>query len=506
LILRRLLFASTIGLALGLGLGLEREARAQGNYRATPIGGRSALMGGTGIALARDGSAPFLNPATIADIGDTSVAFSVNFYSFSNTRFTDFHQPGAVDHGAFGNLELPGASLQQSRFDSLPSTLCLFLTVRGWTEEEREIAAERGEAPTKGRKGRQKLAACLGNLERQQLDADAVAYRGDSNGFSANQAQSLHRTWNRFYAGPTFSAYLTDQLALGLSLHGVDTTYSSSWSSSSLTLGPGGRSIGSSLDTTASASSFDLGAILGAQYHLDRHYTLGLSIQSPSFHVAGSYDQTFHTQYDGLGRYDALVTANGDFTAPPPIRVGAGLGAKLGRVVLEVDATYFFQRAEATRADLQVTETSAFGAGAASQRQYGVIQTERANPVLDSAFGFEWFASRAISLLGGVSTDFSAVPILSTAPTMGSVALSRTHRVGGSFGIGSYGDGSQLLFGTEVSYGWGKAFVVNDYVLPSQWAIVDESQVSVLIVIAGSTSLSTLKRTVTNLGHIVKPE
>src|SRR5262249_44534594 len=145
-------------------------AVAQGNYRATPAGGRSALMGGTGIAMGRDGAAAFLNPATIADIEDTTLAFSVNFYSFSRTRLTNFFQPRGAEQAVFGDLRLPEATLRESRFDALPSTLCLFLTLKeGRIEEDRKRPDDVG--PTRGR---QKIAACLGTLERQELSDTAL--------------------------------------------------------------------------------------------------------------------------------------------------------------------------------------------------------------------------------------------------------------------------------------------------------------------------------------------
>jgi hypothetical protein len=187
------------------------SARAQGSYRSTPTGGRSALMGSTGIALARDGTAPFLNPSTIARIDDTSIAFSVNFYSFSSTRFTNFNQPGDVDRARFGSPDFPNTTLQQTHFDSLPSTLCLFLTLRGFGETEPKETPT--SAPPGKRRGREKLAACLGNLERQELSVSAASYRGTSAGAHGAQAQSITRKWNRFHAGPTFSSYLTDDIA-----------------------------------------------------------------------------------------------------------------------------------------------------------------------------------------------------------------------------------------------------------------------------------------------------
>src|SRR5688572_27991692 len=87
---------------------------AQGNDLSSPTGGRSALMGNTGVALGRDGSAPFHNPATIVRIRDERLAFSVNFYSLALTDFDGWHQPGEVDEAQFGAGRLSGTSLLDS--------------------------------------------------------------------------------------------------------------------------------------------------------------------------------------------------------------------------------------------------------------------------------------------------------------------------------------------------------------------------------------------------------
>src|SRR5271165_1742763 len=113
-------------------------ARAQANYRSAPIGGRSALMGGTGVALGRDGAAPFLNPATIIHIDDSGVAFSVNFYTVQWSTLFGFHQPGAVDRTKYGDLSLPDDTFNESRADALPSTLCLFLTIGDWGDNAKQ--------------------------------------------------------------------------------------------------------------------------------------------------------------------------------------------------------------------------------------------------------------------------------------------------------------------------------------------------------------------------------
>src|ERR1700742_3831813 len=84
-------------------LGCTGRAEAQGNDLFSPTGGRSTLMGGTGVALGRDGATPFINPAAIVRIRDRRLAFSVHFYSLGLLHLSDFHQPGSVDHDTFGD-------------------------------------------------------------------------------------------------------------------------------------------------------------------------------------------------------------------------------------------------------------------------------------------------------------------------------------------------------------------------------------------------------------------
>src|SRR5450432_3269595 len=202
--------------AFGALLGHPRDAGAQGNDRSAPTGGRSALMGNTGVALARDGAAPFINPATIVGIDDQRLAFSVNFFTYSIRHFSRWNQPGPVDTSKFGNVALDSTGDSSTRFTALPSTLCLFFTLSGITPLGDD------DAPTAGApKGRQKLAFCLAALESDSVNLTALQFHGQTSAGSTSQIESIARSWTRIYVGPTYGIELTDHLALGLSLHGV---------------------------------------------------------------------------------------------------------------------------------------------------------------------------------------------------------------------------------------------------------------------------------------------
>lgn len=460
------------------------EARAQANPRSAPIGGRSALMGGTGVALARDGSAPFLNPATILNISDSGLAFSVNFYTFQATDLGSFHEPGAVDRARYGSLSLPSTSLDSSRADALPSTLCLFLTIGHWGDN-----VEQPEPETGHRKGRRKLAACFGSLERQAFSATAQGYSGQSGGVTATQAVSIQRSWNRIHVGPSYSVYVTDDVAIGAALDGIGTLASSTWSVDTLVTGARGGTTGSAYDTAMSAYSIDVGAMLGMMWRIDDARVFGASISTPTVHLFGHYDGTTALQTSGPGGSASLATSSGGFSAPPPVRVGLGIGSETRRLRLEGDVGAYLPLTDLAHVDVQSNPNP---------------PPVRSQPAVDAAVGAEYFVSPGFSFLGGASTDFTTLAPLPSSPPVGTLAESRTERVTGSFGIGSYGDGSELLMGLELSYAWGRSIAVDPFVEPTSLALVDQHTWTAMFVIAGSASLSAFRRTLRDLGRVVR--
>ncbi len=480
-------------------------ARAQGNYRATPTGGRSALLGDTGIALATDGASPFLNPATIVRIHDASLAFSVSFFSFTSATFAGWHQPGPVDTGRFGPLSVDASRESTSRFDAIPSTLCLFFTVAGWGDPSDASLAKEPRFWAAPRTGRQKLAACLGTTEQQELDLPAVNLRTSAPGGISHAAQSFHQTFRRVHVGPSYGIDVTDALTFGVSLHGVITSYAYLWSSSAITSDASGAPVATSLDATGNGRSIDLDAIFGATYRAGR-LTFGASAKPPALHAGGSYDASLHQQAGATGLSSALLTtASGDFRAPSPGRVGVGVGADLGRAKLEVDGTYFFPLDRAMSADLHV-DTTTIANGVATPSSSDAVYSARARPVVDGAAGVEYFVSPTLSVLGGASSDITSASELSTASSVGAFHQARVSRVGVSAGLGSYGSGGTLLIGVRLSTGWGQALAVNPYVVPNDYATVDTRTYGAMLVVAGSTSFRAIRGVVDSVGEIVKPK
>ena len=80
-----------------------------------------------------------------------------------------------------------------------------------------------------------------------------------------------------------------------------------------------------------------------------------------------------------------------------------------------------------------------------------------------------------------------------------------TYRVFASVGVGSHGDGGDLLFGGELSYGWGERLAANAYVLPARIDPTEQSQYGLTLVLAGSTSFKSITRAVADVGHALDP-
>jgi hypothetical protein len=483
---RRTRLALASAPALLASLTAAASARAQGNDLSAPTGGRSALMGGTGVALANDGSAPFLNPATIVRINDRSLAFSVNFYTFAYSHFSNWHQPGPVDASQFGTIHLSGTGISSNGFRVFPSTLCLFFTLAGVTDP--------GANDGGFHRGRQKLAVCLGNTESQNVGLPALALHSSTALGMTTQVQSIAQNWTRFRAGPTYSMSLSDSLAIGMSLQGVYSADAFAFDSSAITSAQAGGSIQSTLGAGGNGHSFDLTAILGAMLRSGR-LTLGASVEVPALHLLGTYDAVSHQESQGTGTSGATIASgSGSFSAPPPMRFAVGVGAQWPRLILEVDESVSVAVGNIA-STLDVMNTTLVGTTATTTNVDSTFSVAE-HPVWNTSLGAEYLVSPSFSVLGGIATNDSALAALSPTSTLGNLVQARMSDVNASIGIGSYGGGGDILIGARFGYGWGQSMAANSYVIPNDWAVVDTQSYSVMLILAGATNLRAIGRAV----------
>jgi hypothetical protein len=419
-------------------------------------------------------------------------------YSASVSTYNNWHAPGPLDQKHYGTLAPDQTSETQGRLDALPSTLCFFFTLRGLGQT---IGEDDSAENTEHRKGRQKLAACLGTTDRGAADYPALNFHSAGN--TVSQAQSFTRNWSRFQVGPTWSTYLTDDLAVGISFHGAYTQYEAYLSSSNIGTDADGHGTIASYSASANAHALDLTAILGMTYRLGRGTHLGASLQTRAGSIFGSYSANEFSSYAGGGQ---VSLARGDFAAPVPYRLSVGLGEEWSRVRVETNVSVYAPSNPSLNAAIHADDTTMTGNNVqVHSRDFQVGLN--ANTVINSAMGFEYLISRDLSVLGGLATDFSAGDRLSTVslPALGTFTESRESRAILSTGLASHTGTAEILFGFQFGYGWGKAYAVDTLAQPATLGVVDVKTYSAIAIIGGSADLRAIEDAMKGVQRAVVP-
>lgn len=461
---------------------------------------RGALRRGE-VALARDGAAPFLNPAAIVSIRDTDLAFSSHLYTLELTHYSDFRQPGPAD-ARFGSVAINGSGVSANRVDSLPSNVCLFFTIAGLTKRGEPSMGE--ATPWEG--GRQQLAVCLGTVEHSEVRMPSLTLHSPIAGGATSQTGSVERAWNRVQVGPSYSAQVNDQVALGASLQLAYTISSFVLGTSAVSSAADHSLVQTTMGFAGDGRSIDLTGVLGVTYVVQKT-VFGASIQIPSLHIWGTYDSTLNQAFAATGAYDAYVTSgNGTFRASPPARLAVGVGRTSGPFTFEVDGFLSFQLGGLLDTDLDVTATAGSETIGPATSSFPTHFRRGARPAANFAAGFEYFVSPGLSILAGGSTSLTMLTPLSPAapPSLGNLAPARTSSAALSMGIGSYGSAGSLVLGAQLGVGWGDALATNSYVVPNDWAVVSTQSFSGLLILAGSTNFRVLKRTVETVKDVLK--
>lgn len=482
-------------LALGLSLATATfgRANAQSNYRLAPVGGRSQLLGGTGMVYGRDAAAAFLNPATGVLVDDNRLSFSVNFYTVSFVNAPRWYQPGPIDRERFGDLQVESPGITDIEFNALPSSLCIFF--RGG-----DVGLLAKKEDTRTRDAR--IGFCLATVASQTFSFGAEGFNEVNSLSVTRQAQTLAQSYTRFAAGPTFAMYLTNALAVGASLHASLATHRSLLAATATTYGASPTPINSMFYTGSRGDSFQLDATLGATYRTGKQ-TWGASIRTPSLHVYGVGGANQQSHFDGAGSSTSVLSVDGSFVSRTPLRVAIGTGVEGRWGLAEFNASWSPSMGSSYSAELE-GQTIRTENGVVDDRATRLSLREPARGVVNFAAGAELFVTPHVSMLSGLATDFSAVSEGALKGSFFNYYPYRTHRVTGSFGLASHGSGGELMIGGELSLGWGERLAVNSYQLPPVIGTTNHGTYQLMLVVAGSTSLQALKRAVEDVTDIVK--
>ncbi|MBX3192465.1 MAG: hypothetical protein KF819_36075 [Labilithrix sp.] len=460
-------------------------ARAQANYRLAPVGGRTTLVGGTGLAYGSDGASAFLNPATVMRIDSGRLSFSVNFYSIQYASSKTWYRPGPIDAQRFGDVPSAEGSVTSFTFDSLPSSLCLFFSTGRIGLFAREVTREADE--------RARLGVCLATTQLTQFDFDAADHEQSTSSGLVRQAHTINQSFRRFALGPTYAMQVTDDLAVGGSMHFSRAGHRSTFGVTSARFGPQGT-LSSIFYSSSQGDSYDVNATLGMTYRMGRQ-TVAVALESPSVHLYGTGKLSRYTHFEGDGAGTSSIVADGDFASstPPRLSLGTGVEGTWGSAELNVAIHAPVGDIYSASLDAHVLDSNGL---AATDRQTKLALSARARGSMNIGIGGELYMNRKVSLLGGMSTDLSTVPKGSLRGDPFNYFPARTNRLATSFGFASHGDGGDLLFGAELSYAWGERLTVNAYQAPPVLDTTRSTGYGVLFVIAGSTNLKNIRRAV----------
>lgn len=466
-------------------------AHAQSNYRLAPVGGRSQMLGGTGVTFGRDAAAAFLNPATAVLVDDQRLSFSVNFYKLSFVYAPRWYTPGPIDRARFGALDVRSPTMTDVEFTALPSSLCFFFRV-----------GDLKRAPENERAREARAGLCFATVSSDSFGFAAEGFSEVRAPSVTRQAQSLLQSYTRFNAGPTFAMHLTDKLAVGASLHGSLASHRSLFAASATTYGSAPQAINSVFYSASRGDAFQVDATAGATLSFGKQ-TVGLSFRSPSLHVYGAGGANRQSYFDGTDSSASLVSAEGSFVSRTPPRVALGVGTEGRWGEAEIDATYDFP-IDAYSAELEGNQVDT-RAGAVTDQRVRFALSQPSRGTFNVGAGAEVNMSETISLLTGLSTDFSAISSAAfRRQGLFIYSPQRTHRIAGSFGISSHGEGSELLLGGELSVGWGDRLAVNSYQLPPTIGSTGHATYQLMLIIAGSTSLRSIKRAVEDVREVIE--
>jgi hypothetical protein len=462
---------------------LASVAAASGNHHSAPMGGRSALMGGTGVVLGVDGAAPFLNPATITRVRGGRLAFSARFYRYSLQQFSDFHQPGAADPALFGAADFSDESVTRHRVHSVPDSVCYFFP--GLSGVARP----------------QRLSICLAKTEEQELSLNALSLRDSSAGFRIDHNVALDADWSRFNLGPTWGVALTDELAVGASVFVTQTRYQHTIDASTVVeeIATGAASI-ASYQSHLSAYSWDITPRVGATLRLSERWSVGLGLTLPLVHLAGGIRQNYVNE---LGSGRTQWSGSGSFTAKPPLQIAGGVGAEWEAVRLEMDAFLALGKSQYAHGEIERHEVRVDGGDVTSRNVSTLVVNETTDTVLNLALGAEVFVAERLSVLAGAQTDVNGLPPLD--PAAGEQRLFRTrldyYRAG--LGVCSYTDFGDLMLGLRFDYGSGRASAVNTLLNPPALGRSDVTELGVMLVLAGSINWGSIRQAAGAVGDAV---
>jgi hypothetical protein len=372
---------------------------AAGQAWSVPMGGRTATMGGAGVAEGHDIAMPLLNPAGIAAVDTQVFGLSSSLYSYKKVSVANFLAPNGFN-AAFGEAAVDSETFDSSGFSTVPSAVGFF----------RHLGAERVDQPGHLVVG---VAALSPVDTNDTANARLHATLESQNGFVDENVALTERQLD-IYVGPVAGLTVLPGVRVGMSVLGL---YRSRDLQSALTMTQSieaGNGFASARTSSSdSATSFGGLAVAGVQVEPLPNVWIGASFQSPSLQFTGSETQS---RNESLFLNAPPVTAATNVTddrsrqlaymsvEPPRARIGFAY-ARPSAFTIAADATFVVPYPGSEAASGVSLETETVSGSATRTLQATYSRTIDSLARLDFSVGGEVMLSPNVALRAGYAYE-----------------------------------------------------------------------------------------------------
>ncbi len=453
------------------------------NLRDVPLGGRTATMGGAGVAAGSDSAMPYLNPAGIVGIPTDILSISASIYSLSRAKVDKFYRPNGLDP-SFGN----DVRVEEERFDLdqlviTPSTLVYVKQLGG---ESAKVSHAVGIGlSTVTHNASTSVGTFRARGSQARLAADSIV------------TESL----KQYLAGPSYAAQFGERFRVGISALGSYSVLTEDSHELSLISDiQGGNEFPQTFNSRVQVDAYSVGlaAVAGAQLRMLDELWLGVALESPGLPIFGggtlveTTDRTFFDQSTGA-QIAARTSARGEFkefdiSRPPRVSLGVAYDRPRSLAVA-LDAHFSpawsrFEKGQLETVDID-TETG-FPVAELRDRFNYEFGTRG---VVNVSLGAEYFATEDLALRAGFLSDRD----VSTSSTDG-IPNSLIDWWTFTFGFGLKSGAVETSYGVAYRYGSGRRATEDIFGPTAGVTTVDYTAHGVMLILSGDVRTSAAER------------
>jgi hypothetical protein len=463
------------GLVITAALLCSRGALAQ-NMREVPLGGRTATMGGAGVAAGMDAAMPLLNPAGLAATPHDMLSVSGDVYSGTWMNIPRYFRPNGVNTTKFGtvtNVSQEDYSLNE--FDSTPSGLAYFLHLGPKDDPTRHTL---GISVT--------VQTFLLFNEGGTFDADTTTgHVREDVIVAANQFQ-------QYIAGPSYAWRVNDRLRFGASVfftygRGIEDTHDNTAFGQIVNgvLQPSFDNMRNRLDAT----SLGLTGVLGVQARVAPRFWLGAAVEAPGIPIYGWGDVFANEDASGVDPTKGQLAAHQDvhvsfkdFQIRRPFRASLGLAYESPKsFAIAADAHMMAPQSKLIHSSYTGDALTFVTGQPLSQTSSSSELSVDSRLTFNGSIGAEVFITDSLAIRGGVMTDRDIVADTGASGQKNS----RLDWYMATLGLGQYEGIFETTYGVGARYGLGTRYVP-DHFNSGAPVGVDYDGWGVMIILSGS--------------------